>query len=79
MRPCVILQNAPLEQFFHTNSNVYLHVYAVHSHMLQAEWDVDDVANCFEYYAKLAEELDAKQWHTVDVGDEVNFEKITPC
>jgi hypothetical protein len=54
-------------------------VYAVHSHMLQAEWDVDDVANCFEYYAKLAEELDAKQWHTVDVGDEVNFEKITPC
>ena len=41
--------------------------------LLQAEWDVDDVANCFEYYAKLAEELDAKQWHTVDVGDEVHF------
>ena len=36
----------------------------------EAEWDVDDVANCFEYYAGLAEELDTKQWSPVDVGDD---------
>lgn len=36
----------------------------------EAEWDVDDVANCFEFYAGLAEELDTKQWQGVDVGDD---------
>ncbi|KAF5185246.1 Betaine aldehyde dehydrogenase protein, partial [Thalictrum thalictroides] len=27
----------------------------------EAAWDMDDVAGCFEYYAELAEGLDAKQ------------------
>ncbi|KAF9604336.1 hypothetical protein IFM89_005917 [Coptis chinensis] len=27
----------------------------------EASWDIDDVAGCFEYYAELAEGLDAKQ------------------
>jgi hypothetical protein len=44
----------------------------------QAEWDVDDCAGCFEYYAKLAEELDARQWSQVDVGDEVRLVQTTP-
>jgi len=35
----------------------------------EAEWDVDDVAACFEYYAGLAEKLDEKQGTPVDVGD----------
>ncbi|KAG5181252.1 betaine aldehyde dehydrogenase [Tribonema minus] len=36
----------------------------------EAEWDVDDVAACFEYYAGLAEALDKRQWAKVDVGDD---------
>ncbi|CAM9652912.1 unnamed protein product [Chrysoparadoxa australica] len=35
----------------------------------EAEWDIDDVAQCFSYYADLAEELDAKQGSAVTVGD----------
>ncbi|KAG1677120.1 hypothetical protein FOA52_000926 [Chlamydomonas sp. UWO 241] len=34
----------------------------------EAEWDVDDTAACFEYYAGLAEGLDAKQGARIDVG-----------
>ncbi|KAK9865472.1 hypothetical protein WJX84_008164 [Apatococcus fuscideae] len=34
----------------------------------EAEWDLDDAAGCFEYYADLAEKLDKKQWSPVDVG-----------
>ncbi|KAK9826672.1 hypothetical protein WJX74_009150 [Apatococcus lobatus] len=36
----------------------------------EAEWDLDDAAGCFEYYADLAERLDKKQWSPVDVGTE---------
>lgn len=31
----------------------------------EAQWDMDDVAGCFEYYAGLAEELDARQGEAV--------------
>ncbi|KIZ01547.1 hypothetical protein MNEG_6416 [Monoraphidium neglectum] len=34
----------------------------------EAEWDMDDVAGCFEYYAGLAEKLDARQYSPIDVG-----------
>eukprot|EP00850_Spirogloea_muscicola_P000216 SM000001S04618 [mRNA] locus=s1:1268464:1272611:- [translate_table: standard] len=33
----------------------------------ESEWDMDDVAGCFEYYAQLAEELDAKQYAPIEV------------
>ncbi|GAB2248980.1 hypothetical protein Droror1_Dr00012339 [Drosera rotundifolia] len=33
----------------------------------EAAWDIDDVAACFEYYAGLAEALDAKQKAPVDL------------
>eukprot|EP00891_Asterochloris_glomerata_P007829 jgi/Astpho2/7829/e_gw1.00117.41.1_t len=33
----------------------------------EAEWDMDDVAACFEYYADLAEKLDERQWAPIDV------------
>jgi betaine-aldehyde dehydrogenase len=34
----------------------------------EAEWDMDDVASCFDYYAGLAESLDARQGAPIDVG-----------
>ncbi|KAK9816896.1 hypothetical protein WJX72_006906 [[Myrmecia] bisecta] len=34
----------------------------------EAEWDMDDVAGCFEYYAELAEKLDARQDAPINVG-----------
>ncbi|APZ42097.1 aldehyde dehydrogenase family protein [Acidihalobacter ferrooxydans] len=34
----------------------------------EARWDIDDTADCFEYYAELAEELDGRQGEAVDVG-----------
>lgn len=34
----------------------------------EAEWDMDDVAGCFDYYAGLAEQLDARQYSPIDVG-----------
>lgn len=34
----------------------------------EAEWDMDDVAGCFEYYAGLAEKLDERQNSPIDVG-----------
>lgn len=36
----------------------------------EAEWDMDDVAGCFDYYAGLAEALDGRQYSPVDVGME---------
>lgn len=36
----------------------------------EAEWDIDDVADCLDYYAGLAEALDAKQDAAVAVGDD---------
>lgn len=33
----------------------------------EAEWDMDDVAGCFDYYADLAEALDGKQYAPVDL------------
>jgi len=36
--------------------------------IMESEWDMDDVAACFTYYAKLARELDSKQDQPVDVG-----------
>ncbi|KAF6259119.1 aldehyde dehydrogenase domain-containing protein [Scenedesmus sp. NREL 46B-D3] len=36
----------------------------------EAEWDMDDVAGCFDYYADLAEKLDARQYSAIDVGME---------
>ena len=36
----------------------------------EAEWDVDDVAGCFEYFAGLAEGLDEKNWTSRKVGDD---------
>jgi betaine-aldehyde dehydrogenase len=34
----------------------------------EAEWDMDDVAGCFDYYAGLAEKLDERQYSPIDVG-----------
>mmetsp|Transcript_13639 Transcript_13639/g.29251 ORF Transcript_13639/g.29251 Transcript_13639/m.29251 type:complete len:498 (-) Transcript_13639:438-1931(-) len=34
----------------------------------EAEWDMDDVAGCFDYYAGLAEKLDERQDSPIDVG-----------
>uniref|UniRef100_A0A7R9YSN9 Aldehyde dehydrogenase domain-containing protein n=1 Tax=Chlamydomonas euryale TaxID=1486919 RepID=A0A7R9YSN9_9CHLO len=34
----------------------------------ESEWDVDDVASCFDYYAGLAEKLDGRQDAPIDVG-----------
>ncbi|KAL4425584.1 hypothetical protein ABPG75_009600 [Micractinium tetrahymenae] len=34
----------------------------------ESEWDMDDVAGCFEYYAGLAEQLDGRQGEAVDLG-----------
>ncbi|MEW5312888.1 MAG: hypothetical protein WDW38_004486 [Sanguina aurantia] len=34
----------------------------------EAEWDLDDVATCFDYYADLAEKLDERQNSPIDVG-----------
>ena len=31
----------------------------------EALWDLDDVSGCFQYYAKLARELDGKQYEPV--------------
>ncbi|GBF99899.1 betaine aldehyde dehydrogenase [Raphidocelis subcapitata] len=36
----------------------------------EAEWDMDDVASCFDYYADLAEKLDGRQYAPIDVGME---------
>ena len=36
----------------------------------EAEWDMDDVAGCFEYYAGLAEGLDGRQGEAVDLGSD---------
>lgn len=37
----------------------------------EAEWDLDDCSTCFNYYAKLAEELDNERGcKSVDVGDD---------
>uniref|UniRef100_A0A383V7C2 Aldehyde dehydrogenase domain-containing protein n=1 Tax=Tetradesmus obliquus TaxID=3088 RepID=A0A383V7C2_TETOB len=36
----------------------------------EAEWDMDDVAGCLDYYADLAEKLDARQGSAIDVGME---------
>merc|ERR1712137_759350 len=33
----------------------------------EAKWDMDDVSDCFRYYAGLAEELDARQYTSVDI------------
>ncbi|KAL6772369.1 ALDH10 [Auxenochlorella protothecoides x Auxenochlorella symbiontica] len=38
--------------------------------LAEAEWDVDDVATCFDYYADLAAALDARQYEPVDLGAE---------
>lgn len=35
----------------------------------EAEWDMDDVATCFDYYAGLAEKLDAAQETPVELPD----------
>jgi len=37
--------------------------------LAEAQCDIDDAAACFEFYAKLAEELDAARTETVQVGD----------
>lgn len=34
----------------------------------EAEWDMDDVAGCFDYYAGLADKLDGRQYQEVDIG-----------
>ncbi|KAF8072370.1 ALDH10A8 [Scenedesmus sp. PABB004] len=34
----------------------------------EAEWDMDDVAGCFDFYAGLAEALDGQQDEAIDVG-----------
>uniref|UniRef100_A0A7S1GF13 Aldehyde dehydrogenase domain-containing protein n=1 Tax=Bicosoecida sp. CB-2014 TaxID=1486930 RepID=A0A7S1GF13_9STRA len=36
----------------------------------EAEWDIDDVAGCLDYYAGMAEELDAKQDKAVKLPDD---------
>ncbi|GFH19336.1 aldedh domain-containing protein [Haematococcus lacustris] len=36
----------------------------------EAEWDLDDVAGCFDYYAGLAEQLDKRQGTAIDVGSD---------
>jgi hypothetical protein len=36
----------------------------------ESEWDMDDVAGCFEYYAGLAEALDGRQGEGVDLGSD---------
>jgi betaine-aldehyde dehydrogenase len=36
----------------------------------EAEWDIGDAAGCFEYYAGLAEELDARQGEPIAVPDD---------
>ena len=36
---------------------------------MEAIWDVEDVANCFDYYADLARNLDLNLDESVDVGD----------
>ena len=38
----------------------------------EAKWDIEDTAGCFEYYAKLATDLDSKSEHSVELPDE-NF------
>ncbi|MCA8932320.1 MAG: aldehyde dehydrogenase family protein [Rhodospirillaceae bacterium] len=35
----------------------------------EAQWDMDDAAFCFDYYADLAEDLDARQGTAIDVGE----------
>ncbi|AOV16533.1 aldehyde dehydrogenase [Acidihalobacter aeolianus] len=34
----------------------------------EAQWDIDDVAGCFDYYADLAEELDERQNEPLELG-----------
>ena len=36
----------------------------------EAQWDIDDTAGCFDYYAELAEELDGRQGEGLDLGVE---------
>jgi betaine-aldehyde dehydrogenase len=36
----------------------------------EAEWDIDDTAGCFSYYAELAEALDEKQNKPLDLPDD---------
>ncbi len=38
--------------------------------MPEALWDIDDAAGCFEYYAGLAEDMDASPPETIDLADE---------
>ena len=36
----------------------------------EAEWDIDDAADCFSYYANLAEKLDNEVPEIIELGDE---------
>jgi betaine-aldehyde dehydrogenase len=45
--------------------------------LAEALCDIDDAATCFEFYAKLAEELDASRTETVQVGDARFVSKAT--
>ncbi|KHK59494.1 aldehyde dehydrogenase [Burkholderia sp. A9] len=36
----------------------------------EAEWDIGDAAGCFEFYAKLAEELDSSSSETIAISDQ---------
>ena len=36
----------------------------------EADWDIEDCAGCFDYYADLAEALDGRQGAAIDVGDD---------
>lgn len=42
----------------------------------EADWDVADAAGCFEFYAGLAEELDARQGEPIALGDERFVSKV---
>ena len=35
----------------------------------EAEWDIDDCAGCFDYYADLADALDGRRDQAIDVGE----------
>lgn len=50
----------------------------------EARWDIEDTAGCFRYYARLAEELDARQGERVSLPDEafessVRYEPVGVC
>ncbi len=44
--------------------------------MPEALWDIDDAAGCFEYYAGLAEDMDASPPETIDLADERFVSKV---